>query len=255
MPAYAPGDEVEILDLDALPENAAPQVTMRAPQGAAMPEEPDDGAEASFAFSEIEEDDEGGAPAAAQPGLTLERVIGQWEMVKKACKTKTPKLAALLNSASPVAVTGAEASEVVLQVEYDFHYKKLLEPESRSVIEWALKEILQVSCRCRFLLKDEPIPVSTVVAPAPASQPGPARPPAPRGPQAAPNGERPADAQATQNGHSRPAQAMGKAIAAQASAPPADPLETKVRQDPIVGEIIKTYGAKLVEWKPLDPDM
>jgi hypothetical protein len=48
---------------------------------------------------------------------------------------------------------------------------------------------------------------------------------------------------------------MGRASAPKAATPAADPLEMKVRQDPVVTEIIKTYGAKLVEWKPLEEDM
>ncbi|HEU5368301.1 MAG TPA: DNA polymerase III subunit gamma/tau, partial [Ktedonobacterales bacterium] len=255
--AYEPDDEVEHLDLAAPPVQEVEAI------------------EDTFAPGAFEDDEEAGEPAAAQPGLTLEIVSRQWEMVKKACKTRTPKLAALLNSASPVAVTGADGCEVVLQVEYDFHYKKLLEPESRSVVEWAFKEILQRPCRCRFLQKDEPIPLSTTPPTFSLSgQPG-----AGRAPNAAPDAQRPAepirpsapdapprqaqsaapasrlpDALSAQNGHGASV-APGKTRAAQASAPPANSLEAKVRQDPIVTEIIKTYGAKLVEWEPLKEDM
>ncbi|HEY7355588.1 MAG TPA: DNA polymerase III subunit gamma/tau [Ktedonobacterales bacterium] len=241
-------DEIENLDLDAPPVQEVEAI------------------EDVFAPGAFEDDEEAEEPAAAaaQTGLTLEMVSHQWEMVKKACKTRTPKLAALLNSASPVAVTGADGGEIALQVEYDFHYKKLLEPESRSVIEWAFKEILQYPCRCRFLQKDEPIPLSTTPTLASSNQPGagrsaePAQPSAPDAPprqatSAAP-GERVPDALPAQNGHGASA-APGKTRAAQASAPPANSLEAQVRQDPIVTEIIKTYGAKLVEWEPLKDDM
>src|ERR1051326_4715829 len=181
---YTPPNEVEPLDLDALPAQAAPP--RLPPPQQEPPVQQIAGANAvvlqEFADDEAEEP----SLAAGQTGVPLEMVISQWEMVKKACKTKTPKLAALLNNAVPVAVTGADGSEVVLQVEYDFHYKKLLEPESRSVIEWALKEILQLPCRCRFIMTGEPIPVSTPVASAAASQPHPANQPVAREPNAAP---------------------------------------------------------------------
>ncbi|HEY7357515.1 MAG TPA: DNA polymerase III subunit gamma/tau, partial [Ktedonobacterales bacterium] len=142
--AAAP-DEIENLDLDAPPVQEVEAI------------------EDVFAPGAFEDDDEaeGPAAAAAQPGLTLAVVIERWEMVRKACRTKTRSLEALLKAVSPVAVADADICEIFLQAEYDFHYKKLLEPESRGVIEWAFKEILQYPCRCRFLQKDEPIPLST----------------------------------------------------------------------------------------------
>jgi hypothetical protein len=208
----------------------------------------------------------------------LEIAVSQWEMIKKACKTKTNKLAALLNDAHPVAVTNTDGCEVFIQVEFDFHYKRLLEPESRGVVEWALREILQVPCSCRFLQKDEPIPVSVTVAPAlPSIQSDKGRAAGPQEPGAASeadrqaesvqpaaptrlsdapaNGAAPAgrssDALPSQNGYGVSAAPPRRASPAQASAPPANPLEAKVRQDPVVEEIIKTYGAKLVEWESL----
>jgi DNA polymerase-3 subunit gamma/tau len=252
---YEAQEEVESLDLDTLPPPAAAP-RLPAPQPAPALLESPGGDEEAYVFNEGEED-VAEEPTAGQAGLTLEMVSRNWEMVKKACKTRTPKLAALLNSAAPVAVTGAEGNEVVLQVEYDFHYKKLLEPESRNVIEWALKEILQVPCRCRFLQKDDPVPASTVIASPAARPPRPASPPPAREPQAQAVPPTPAahplPAQ-NGNGHSAAA-APGKIGPAQASAPPADPLEAKVRQDVIVSEIMRTYGAKLVEWKPLGEEL
>ncbi len=288
--AYGAAEGVETLDLDApaalissMPARAASS-QIETPIAAA---EPTAIADEVFDVGQFEDEDaeEAGASGAAapQPGLTLEVVAREWEMVKKACKTKTPKLAALLNGAHPVAVTGADGCDVVFQVEYNFHYKKLLEPENRGVIDWALKEILQVPCRCRFLQKDEPIPASTAaVSSPPASSSGARRAhspepraasaaPRPAAPQAAlpspasdeapslaPNGPTPdarlSDARRSQNGYGAPgiAQAAG---GGQPPLEPADPLEAKVRQDVVIDEIIKTYGARLVEWKPMGKDM
>jgi DNA polymerase-3 subunit gamma/tau len=285
--ASVSADEVETLDLDAIAEQPAPAEPLRlvpplsaSPEPAALAADEDEG----FPSSAYEDDEETEAPAAvaAQPGLALSLVIDRWEMVKKACRTKTPKLAALLNSAAPVAVTGVDGNEVVLQVEYDFHYKKLLEPESRSVVEWALKEILQQPCRCRLLQKDDPIPVSTTPARLVSSQPGAGDAPVARAPQASAGASSAADevrpaasdmlperpiSQANGASHSKPTDALpahnghgasaapGKAGVTRGAAPPLDPLEAKVRHDPVVEEVIKTYGAKLVEWKPLEEDM
>jgi DNA polymerase-3 subunit gamma/tau len=244
-PTAAPAGEIEMLDLEAPPVVAA---------------------EAPFAASVVEDDAAAGAPAPlpAPPGLTLDVVTSQWELIKKACKTRTNRLAALLNDVSPVAVTGLDSFEVFLQAEYEFHYNKLLEPENRNVVEWALQEILQLPCRARFLQKHEPIPLSTTAAPATAA-PGTARSPDTSGLQAAPRPTRPAhgaapagpsaDSRPAHNGHGAFAVPPGTAGAAPASGPPANALETQVRQDPVVGEIIKTYGAKLVEWEPLPEDM
>ncbi len=277
---YASAEEVETLDLNALPEEPSPAEPIRlmTPPGALAAQAAgavdEDEVVADGAFEGDDEADE--SAAAAQPGLTLAAVVEHWEMVKKACRMKTPKVSALLNDAAPVAVTGADGGEVVLQVEYDFHYKKLLEPESRKMVEWALKEVLQYPCRCRFLQKDEPIPVSTPsrasapqsgIGSAPKATPGTLPKAAAGQPSAsdafsdasasqansASNTRRSVDALPAQNGHGA-ADAPGKSGASQAPAP-LDPLEAKVRQDPVVEEVIKTYGAKLVEWKPLEQDM
>jgi hypothetical protein len=216
---------------------------------------------------EEEMSDESSSQPLSKPGLTLNDVQSQWEMIKKACKTKTPKLAALLNNAPPVAVNvGAESCEVVFRVEFDFHYKKLLEPENRSVVDWALREILQLPCRSRFLQKDEPIPPSTSMPPVSHAQlPAPHQPPAAPSRSAMPgaalenpaglmdrarSAEEPSTAPAAQNGHSA-AHLLRLASASQPPAPPASSLETSVQRDPVIKEIMKTYGAKLVEWKPL----
>ncbi len=123
--------------------------------------------------SEAEAKDAGAAQA--RVGLSLSEVTGQWEMVKKACKTKSPKLAALLNNAYPVAVLAADLPEVVIQVEFEFHYKQLLEPGSREIVAWALGQIVGLPCKTSFLQKHEPIPTSSIFvapsAPAEAARP------------------------------------------------------------------------------------
>lgn len=264
-------EEGEKPDLGAAPGSAALPEPLRSARQADEPSsqmtEETAAAGEAVVSSEVAEDagpEAASSPASVQPGLTLEMAISQWGMVKKVCRTRTTKLAALLNNVVPVAVTGPDGCELVLEVEYDFHYERLLEPESRRVVEWALKEIHQVPCRARFLLKGSPIPVS-----GPASgQPGAARsaaraapsrmglpPDAPIHPvsNAMPI-RRAANDLTSQNGRGASAQ-PGHARAAPASGPPVNSLEAQVRQDPVVEEIIKTYGAKLVEWKPLGEEI
>lgn len=60
---------------------------------------------------------------------------------------------------------------------------------------------------------------------------------------AGPAPERAPAAPAGQNGHSAPPPADKK---------PKNLLEEKIKRDPVVEEIIKTYGAELVDWKPLE---
>ncbi|HEX6779513.1 MAG TPA: hypothetical protein VF099_14980, partial [Ktedonobacterales bacterium] len=267
--AYTSADEVEALDLDAPTAlepaaslSAAVQIEVVTPDGSMVLSasaerydgEPDDEEEVSVGAA---------ASVVVHSGLDIQQVTRQWEMIKKACRTKSPKLAALLNHAHPVAVGGEDGCEISMLVEYEFHYKKLLEPASRNIIEWGLKEILDQPCRARFLQKDDPIPASTL-PPVVARPAGPAQPreqqqepgdQAPRASEsvsddgqrptngASPTSEQAPSAPAAQNGHSAP--------------PPADKqpknlLEEKIKRDPVVEEIIKTYGAELVEWKPIE---
>ena len=280
--AYTPTDDVEELDLDAPaapPSVVSISAEVHIKEG--MPGEPVV-LSASIERSDVEsaEDEDTGAGAAAaavvHSGLDIQQVTRQWEMVKKACRTRSQKLAALLNDAHPVAVGGEDGCEIAIQVEFEWHYKKLLEPASRSIIEWGLKEILDQPCRARFLHKDDPIPASTLppqAAPVDSSPAGPAQtreqrpapaatqasvPPSPqaregfsddtpRSPRsmigAAPAAEQADAAPATQNGHSAPPAVDKK---------PKNLLEEKIKRDPVVEEIIKTYGAELVDWKPIE---
>jgi DNA polymerase-3 subunit gamma/tau len=233
-PAYEAAEEVEELDLaEAIPEE------MQAPLSA----EPHAGV-----GDEASEEERSATPPVVHSGLDIRFVTGQWEMIKKACKTKSPKLAALLNHAHPVAISGEDGTDVVIQVEYEFHYKKLLEPGSRSIVEWALQEILDQPCRARFIQKDDPVPPSTLPDALPQAAPRSAPAPETRRPSA--NGAAPAVPPP-------PAQMVPD----NQSAPPAAPqaprelkylLEEKIRRDPLVEEIIRTYDAHLVDWEPLD---
>jgi DNA polymerase-3 subunit gamma/tau len=247
-----------------------------------------------------DEDDGGGIAAEAGEGgagqaavsLSLSDVTRQWELVKKACKTKSPKLAALLNNAAPVAVLPGKLPEVVVQVEFEFHYKQLAEPVSRQLVIWAFEQILRMPCQIQLLQKHEPIPTSgTFVASTAGASPVPARqqPASPTVPpmgSGQPIGMQPfsAPVQSLTNGggsfaqesvngtaHKQPPNEQAQAASAPSSLPAAaltapqhgaalprrpqpsaDLLKETVLRDPVVEEVIRTYDASLVEWKPLE---
>ncbi len=243
MPAYEPADDVEELDLvEALGEEAQDSIEMDGAAGAS-------GAEAGEELLAV--------PPVVHAGLDIRAVTGQWEMIKKACRTKSPSLAALLTDAHPVAISGEDGCDVVIQVDYGFHYKKLLEPVNRSIVEWALKEILDQPCRARFIQKDDPIPPSTMPAAPPQVAPRPAQPlngrarsastPEPVAPLPAPELEAP---RPSSNGAAPPE--PPPPTPPQAPRESKHPLEEKIRRDPLIDEIMRTYGAQLVEWKPLE---
>jgi hypothetical protein len=240
--------------------------------------------------AEIEADVGATDTAQATVSLGLSEVTRQWEMIKKACKTKSPKLAALLNNASPVAVLAADLPQIVIQVEFEFHYKQLLEPGSREIVSWALGEILEMPCKTNFLQKHEPIPASSIYiapsasAPAPSRQrpasaslslledAQPLRPSTPNEPDQPPNDEEITSVQASANGSDHQAtnghvQAPAPAFSARSAQlpssrngatprrqepPPVDLLKETVLRDPVVEEVIRTYDASLVEWKRLE---
>ncbi len=237
---------------------------------------------------------------AVQIRVSLSEITRQWEMVKKACKTRSNKLAALLNNAYPVAILPESPPTVAIQVDFEFHYKRLIEPASREIVAWALGQILEMPCQIQFLQKDEPIPASsTFVTPsAPASATRPPQRPAPAAappreevqpspPPETPSGfsqppvvpvaatsvsaEMPAGAverrDATHGGKNgfvpeaaaaSPLSALSLAAPQNAGGaprqmqPPADLLKEMVLRDPVVDEVIRTYDARLVEWKRLE---
>jgi hypothetical protein len=97
---------------------------------------------------------------AAQELPDLRGLVNGWNHILKACKQKSAVVAALLQSTEPVALVGADAQEVVLRVEYDFHYVKLSEPENRRIIEQTLEDAIGLSYRVRLIRKNDPIPTA-----------------------------------------------------------------------------------------------
>jgi len=85
----------------------------------------------------------------------LELITSQWQLVKRVVKSKSVQTEALLNSTVPVMVQAGNPTVVTLASEHGFHVTKLLRPESRSFIEWALQQTIQRQCHVQVLLRSE----------------------------------------------------------------------------------------------------
>lgn len=101
-----------------------------------------------------------GAPS-EESSLSINDVREKWEYIKKRVKTRKngARIAAFLNGYALVDVQQAHGVPiVVIQANYDVHYKALQAQEPQSAIEWALKVELGVECRLRTLAPGASIP-------------------------------------------------------------------------------------------------
>ena len=92
------------------------------------------------------------APPASEPAAppsgsaTLEFVLEKWSTVLAAVKAKNRSLEAILKAGR---VTEIEGDVVVLGFPYDFHKQKAEEPKSKSLVEEALSQALNMPLRVR----------------------------------------------------------------------------------------------------------
>jgi hypothetical protein len=174
-------------------------------------------------------------------------------MIRKVSRQKGPKVAALLNAATPIELQPGDPPVVVLAASHDFHLGKLREPASREVIEWAIFQVLEAPLKVRFVLAGgQGQPVKPRVggngaAPAtnghrPSATPTMSRPPAP---SPAPPAPAPQVRDAAPTYQATPPSPPSPSAA--------DPLEAEVRADPIIQEILRATGAELREVRPLPP--
>jgi DNA polymerase-3 subunit gamma/tau len=134
----ASADELEAADLNAGAARDAPLDTALDETG-----EPD------AAAPRPERSDAAGVRA-AQDWLAIAR--RDWEVVKKVCKQKSYRIAALLSHARPTAVEQGNPPLLVVEVQYQFHLDKLRVPENRAVVEWALAQVLDAPVGLRLVL-------------------------------------------------------------------------------------------------------
>lgn len=95
-----------------------------------------------------------------QEARDLQQLVNQWDQIHRACKMKSHKVAALLNDVKPVALIGTDGQEVVLRVEFDFHFNKLSEPDLHHIVVQAVNDVVGMPYRVRLIRKDDPIPTT-----------------------------------------------------------------------------------------------
>jgi DNA polymerase III subunit gamma/tau len=201
--------------------------------------------------------------------LTVQQVRSVWENVIKRTRQKSSgTLAAMLRLYKILDVEGtAEQLVVVIQSEKQAHYKYVKEEDRYKVLEWALTIEFGLECRVRLVSPDQSVrlppvsdPVSYTTSAAPASAPlqsayleRPVSPPFPT-----------EDSLDEQKALSRMNQSLYEASPSDAAsltrtgivkenisvALPQDTIEQKVRRDPVVQEVIKTFSARIVEVRP-----
>ncbi|HLL77875.1 MAG TPA: DNA polymerase III subunit gamma/tau [Ktedonobacteraceae bacterium] len=219
-----------------------------------------------------------------RPTLTVQQVARAWDNVRKRTKQKSKSglLAAYLANFSVAGIEGtAEQPVVVIQTEKPNHLKYVRDEQRYKDLEWALQmEFNLPSCQVRLVFADasqaqamaEPPVYSTGAASTLAPQPS-----AYREPPSASTGSSlpPVASQATEPlprveervpmlSQNEPPRDL---YASPSSAPdarknvvrenrqstesvPKESLEQKVRHDPVVQEVIRTFTAKIVDIHP-----
>ena len=205
----------------------------------------------------------------SKPVLTVQQVSDAWESVIKRTRQKSSgTLAAMLRLYQILDVEGsAEQPIVVIQSEKQAHYKYVKEEDRYKILEWALTIEFGLECRVRLVppgqhLSTVPIPdpvsYSTSVAPAIASQQSaylerPVSPPYPT--EDIPDAQKPFSMMSQALYEASPSDAASLARTGIVKeninvVQPQETIEQKVRRDPVVQEVIKTFTARIVDVRP-----
>jgi len=203
--------------------------------------------------------------------LTVQRVSDAWESVIKRTRQKTsPAMLSMLRSCKIIGIESrTEQTVVVVQFDKEGHYNYLKANDRYKFLEWALTTEFQIPCLVRLvppgqLLSTVPIPdsvtYSTSAAPTIASQQS-----AHRGPSVLPSypdqdtsdvGTPGPLSESNQSSHE--ASPTDMATLARTGSmkenisvvQPQDTIEQKVRSDPVVQEVMKTFSARIVDIRP-----
>jgi DNA polymerase III subunit gamma/tau len=191
-------------------------------------------------------------PAAGEesrPALTLQQVRDAWDRVKKRVRGRQStgiKAAAFLNDYTVVAVEGsADATIVVIQAAHQFHFLKLQEnSEYCADVEWALKLEFDVPCRLR-LLPPGPLPPPPGQLLAPAARPAPPQQPDARQEKPLGQGAPPV----SEKGRAPVAKSRVERenISGEAAHLSLETIKQKASGDPVVQEVVRTFGASIVD--------
>jgi DNA polymerase III subunit gamma/tau len=203
--------------------------------------------------------------------LTVQRVSDAWESVIKRTRQKTsPAMLSMLRSCKIIgSESRTEQTVVIVQFDKEGHYNYLKANDRYKFLEWALTTEFQIPCLVRLvppgqLLSTVPIPdsvtYSTSAAPTIASQQS-----AHRGPSVLPSypdqdtsdiGTPGSLSESNQSSHE--ASPTDTATLARTGSmkenisvvQPQDTIEQKVRSDPVVQEVMKTFSARIVDIRP-----
>jgi DNA polymerase III subunit gamma/tau len=207
-----------------------------------------------------------------RPALTVQQVRNAWENVVKRTRQRSPSgtMAAMLRLYKILDVEGtAEQPVVVIQSEKQAHYKFVKEEDRYKVLEWALSLEFGIPCLVRLIPPGQPLPsvpmpdgatYTTSTAPAIAPQQSAYR----ERPVTSPNPPEeisgagmqkptsPLDQSAYENSPSDAATLARTNIVRENTsvASHEDTIEQKVRRDPVVQEVVKTFSARIVEVHP-----
>ena len=207
----------------------------------------------------------------SKPALTVQQVNNAWENIRKRTKQKSKSglTAAYLGYYKVIDIEGtAERPIVVIQAAKQVHHDYVKANDRYKDLEWALTIEFETPCVVRLVPPGQPISAvskpdsmtySTSAAPAIAPQQSPYH--EPRVPPS--SSEEASDIQ-VQEPLSRLDQSsheLGQSDAASLArtttvkenitvAQPQDTIEQKVRRDPVVQEVMKTFSARIVEIRP-----
>ncbi|GAC1568132.1 MAG: hypothetical protein NVS3B14_16360 [Ktedonobacteraceae bacterium] len=220
------------------------------------------------------------APAAQLNGqmpLTVQRVIDAWENVRKRTKQKSKSavLAANLNRYKIVGIEGSpEHPVVVIQAEKSAHYKFVKDENRYKDLEWALGMEFSLPCQVRLVPPDQspslaPVPdaASYSTGAALAPQPSAYREPqlTAKPPSTAEDDEQPVSQESLEPQHDASSLDLyadlpgttGAAILARTNmvrenkqVVSKESLEQKVRRDPVVQEVMRTFSARIADIQP-----
>jgi DNA polymerase-3 subunit gamma/tau len=202
------------------------------------------------------------------PTLTVQQVNNAWENIRKRTKQKSKSglTAAYLGHYKVIDIEGtAERPIVVIQAAKQVHHDYVKANDRYKDLEWALTMEFGSECRVRLVPPDQPLSkapmpdsaaYSTSVAPAITPQQSayyePRVPPSSSEEASDTQGQEPLS-QLDQSSHEPdPSDAVSLArtnIVKENTtvAQPQDTIEQKVRRDPVVQEVIKTFSARIVE--------
>jgi DNA polymerase III subunit gamma/tau len=99
----------------------------------------------------------------------LEHLLANWAHIRRDVKAENSRIAALLSSVDPAAVT---EDKIILAAPYEFHRNKLNEDSVRAVVERVLQQYSHSNHQL-ICLAPEDVPDTSAVEPPPADQPAP----------------------------------------------------------------------------------